>query len=155
MHDSLPLDVVSPRSSCSRTPIDTNGAIRVQVAATQHLGFALQFAIEALRFGEGPALASRLAPMLPPLLQLQVGLHKDTTCVQSYLVSPAAAAGVIGKHPLSMSHTMHAGGSTTYCNRKGPPFSCCIGSARVQRAEAHISTLLGCLQGMTTHSSSK
>ena len=46
--------------------------------ATQHLGFALQFAIEALRFGEGPALAGRLVPMLPPLLQLQVLIARDT-----------------------------------------------------------------------------
>lgn len=43
-----------------------------QAEATKHLGFALQFVVEALRGGEGPALASRLLPMLPPLLQLQV-----------------------------------------------------------------------------------
>lgn len=50
-----------------------------QVEATQHLGFALQFAIEALRFGEGPALAGRLVPMLPPLLQLQAS-DVGSTC---------------------------------------------------------------------------
>ena len=51
-----------------------------QVQATQHLGFALQFPIEALRFGEGPALAGRLVPMLPPLLQLQVLAAQHQFC---------------------------------------------------------------------------
>jgi hypothetical protein len=52
-------------------PSGNKSRAAAQVEATQHLGFALQFAIEALRFGEGPALACRLMPMLPPLLQLQ------------------------------------------------------------------------------------
>ena len=41
-------------------PSGNKSRAAAQVEATQHLGFALQFAIEALRFGEGPALAGRL-----------------------------------------------------------------------------------------------
>lgn len=66
----------APNADMADAAAAATGAAPAQVEATRHLVFALQFVMDALRGGEGPALATRLLPMLPPLLQLQVSFPR-------------------------------------------------------------------------------